>query len=158
MRAVLVLLAMFLLYFLIPVAGFNANNPTGAWIRLLAVIVVFLTILVLQLRFVLFASAPQIRAVEAVVESVVAFVLLFAWLYVSLSTTEPAYFSELLDKVDALYFTSSTFSTVGFGDIVATSKLTRGLVSIQMISGLGVLALTAKAAFLMAQKAESRRP
>ena len=151
LRILLILAGSFLLYFLIPVDGFNEKNPLAAWIRLSVVVLAFLAVLALQVRLVIFASVPQVRAVEAVVESVVAFVLLFALLYLSISTSDPSMFSEPLNRIDALYFTASTFSTVGFGDIVATSSLTRGLVSLQMIVGLGVLGMIAKLAFRAAK-------
>lgn len=156
MRLIVVLTTMFLLYFLIPVDGFNAANHTAAWIRLTAVILAFLLVMGLQVRLVVSARVPQVRAVEAVVESVVAFLLLFALLYLSLSTTDPLSFSESLGRADALYFTSSTFATVGFGDIVPVTQMARSLVAIQMIAGLGVLVVIAKVTFYAAKKGMSR--
>lgn len=161
-RLTLILAVSFLLYFLIPVGGFNESNPLAAWIRLSGVTLLFLAVLGLHVRIVLSASVPQVRAVEAVVESVVesvvAFVLLFSLLYLSISTSDPTAFSEQMNRVDALYFTSSTFSTVGFGDIVATSTLTRGLVALQMIAGLGVLGMVAKVSFHAAKLGLNKRP
>lgn len=156
-RLILILSASFLLYFLIPVDGFNESNPLAAWVRISAVILSFIGVLALQIRLVLSASIPHVRAVEAVAESVVAFVLLFALLYVSLSTSDPSSFSEPLNRIDALYFTSSTFSTVGFGDIVASSTLARGLVSLQMITGLGLLGMIAKVTFNAAKWGINRK-
>lgn len=155
-RLLLVLTASFLLYFLIPVDGFNESNPAAAWIWLSGVVLAFLAILGLQVRIVVSARVPQVQAVEAVVQSVVIFILLFALLHLSLSTTDPSSFSEPMDRVDALYFTSSTFTTVGFGDITPVTSLTRGLVSIQMIAGLGVLVMVAKLAFFAARKGLGR--
>lgn len=157
LRILLILAGSFLVYFLLPVDGFNEENPWAAWIRLSVVVIAFIGILALQVHKVFAAKVPQVRAVEAVVESVVAFVLLFALLYFSIATSDPSVFSEPLNRVDALYFTASTFSTVGFGDIVATSSLTRGLVSLQMIAGLGVLGMIAKVSFHAAEKSSSQR-
>lgn len=42
-------------------------------------------------------------------------------------------FSERLTHVDALYFTLTTFSTVGFGDIHPMSQGARLAVSIQIV-------------------------
>lgn len=156
LRLALILAGSFALYFLIPIDGFNEENPVAAWIRLSAVVLAFVGVLALEVRIVVAANVPQIRAVEAVAVSVVAFVLLFALLYLSISTSDASAFSEPMDRVDALYFTSSTFTTVGFGDIVATSMLTRGLVSLQMIAGLGVLWMVAKVAFLAARRGTHR--
>jgi subtilase family serine protease len=49
-----------------------------------------------------------------------------------------------MDKVDALYFTVTVFSTVGFGDITAKTDLARTLVTIQMLFNLVVVGLIAK--------------
>jgi voltage-gated potassium channel len=46
-----------------------------------------------------------------------------------------------LTRTDALYFTVTVFTTVGFGDIVATTQLARLVVTVQMILDLVVLGL-----------------
>lgn len=46
-----------------------------------------------------------------------------------------------MTRTDALYFTVTVFTTVGFGDITATSQLTRRLVTIQMILDLLIVGL-----------------
>ena len=78
------------------------------------------------------------------------FLCLFALLYTSMSITSASSFSEPLSRTDALYFTTSTFATVGFGDITPVSQLARGVVSVQMIADLGALLLIAKVAFFAA--------
>ena len=75
------------LYFLIPVGGFNDANPAAAWIRLAAIVLVFFAALALQLRMILAAHIPQVRAAAAVVESLLMFLCLFALLYTSMSIT-----------------------------------------------------------------------
>ncbi|WP_104179503.1 potassium channel family protein [Arthrobacter sp. B0490] len=140
-----------LLYAVMPVGGFDEDNPTAAWLRLVLVAVVFLAAMTLQVRLVVGAQAPVVRAVEAVVQSVVLFLCLFSMLYTALSTADPASFSEPLSKMDGLYFTSTILTTVGFGDITPKSDLARAVVTVQMITGLGVLALIAKV-FLFAAR------
>lgn len=138
------------LYFFIPVGGFNDANPAAAWIRLAGVVLIFLAALAVQLRMILAAHIPQVRAAEAVVETVLMFLCLFGLLYLSLSLTDRSSFSEPLTRTDALYFTTSTFATVGFGDITPVSQLARAVVSVQMIADLGALLLVAKVAFFAA--------
>jgi voltage-gated potassium channel len=46
-----------------------------------------------------------------------------------------------LTRTDALYFTVTVFTTVGFGDIVATTQVARLVVTVQMILDLVVLGL-----------------
>lgn len=138
------------LYFLIPVGGFNDAAPAAAWIRLAAVVLAFFAVLAIQLRLILVAHIPRVRAAAAVAETMLMFLCLFALLYTSMSITSAAAFSEPLSRTDALYFTTSTFATVGFGDIAPVSQLARGVVSVQMIADLGALLLIAKVAFFAA--------
>ncbi|PPB50594.1 two pore domain potassium channel family protein [Arthrobacter pityocampae] len=143
-------------YFLVPVGGFNEANPVGAWIRLIVVVLVFLAVMFLELRMIMKARLPQIRAGEAVVELILVLLCLFALLYLSISVSDPASFSEPLSRMDALYFTTSTFATVGFGDITPRTGLTRALLSVQMLVDLGALLLIGKVAFFAASKRLSR--
>ncbi len=48
-------------------------------------------------------------------------------------------FGEKLTHTDALYFTVTVFTTVGFGDITAKSEGARLLVTGQMVAGLIIL-------------------
>jgi voltage-gated potassium channel len=152
LRIVGVAALVFAIYFLIPVGGFNDPNPSAAWIRLAGIAAVFVAAMVVQMRRVAGARVPQARAVEAVVHGVLLFVCLFALFYLSMSATDAASFSEPLTRVDALYFTVTTFATVGFGDIAAVSQLARAVVTVQMIAGLGLLVLLAKLSFYAARR------
>lgn len=149
-RFVAFLILLFFLFNFIPVTGFNEDNSAGAWIRLVLILLVFLCALALQLRMIIAAEVPQVRAAEAVVETVLMFLVLFALLYTSMSTTDPLAFTEPLSKMDALYFTTVTFATVGFGDITPVSQIARAVVTVQMIAGMGALVLVAKVAFFAA--------
>ncbi|MDA9913000.1 potassium channel family protein [Candidatus Nanopelagicales bacterium] len=71
---------------------------------------------------------------------VVFFVLSFSWLYRVLESVDPASFSEPFTDVSAIYFTIAVLSTVGFGDIRPLDDLSRALVTIQMVLGVGLLA------------------
>ncbi len=155
-RGALVVGFLVLVYSMVPVDGFNDERAVAAWVRLVAVGLAFLLVLGVELRIVASSHAPMIRAAEAVVESVVAFVCLFALLHLSISTTDDQSFSEPLDRLDALYFTSGTLATVGFGDITPVDPLARTVVTVQMLAGLGVLVIVVKAAFHAASR--SRRP
>jgi hypothetical protein len=150
LRLAAFLAVILVLYFAIPIGGFNEDNPAAAWIRLAGVLLVFVSALVLQLRMIIAAEVPQVRAAEAVVETVLMFLFLFAFLYTSMSTTDPRAFTEPLSRMDALYFTTVTFATVGFGDITPVSQLARAVVTVQMIAGLGALVLVVKVAFFAA--------
>jgi len=50
-----------------------------------------------------------------------------------------ASFTQPLTRTDALYFTVTVFSTVGFGDITAKSEAARVVLIVQMLADLAVL-------------------
>ncbi|WP_129787744.1 potassium channel family protein [Promicromonospora panici] len=83
----------------------------------------------------------SIRAVQALATLVPFFLLLFASAYFMLSFQAPTTFSEPLTRSDALYFTITTFATVGFGDVVPRSEAVRLLVSGQILLDLVILGL-----------------
>ncbi len=74
-----------------------------------------------QARAIVRSPAPRLRTVEALATSVPLFLVAFAAGYCSMENSAPGAFSEPLTHVDALYFTMTVFSSVGFGDIVPRS-------------------------------------
>ncbi len=94
-----------------------------------------------EIRAIVRSRFPGMRAVQALATLVPFFLLLFASTYFTLSDREPTTFSETLTRTDALYFTMSTFATVGFGDIVAQTDPVRLLVSGQILLDLVILGL-----------------
>ncbi|MGY1707454.1 potassium channel family protein [Geodermatophilus sp. SYSU D00697] len=94
-----------------------------------------------QVRAILRAPHPALRAVEGVALSVPLFLLLFAIASVQLSGTDPGAFTEPLSRVDGLYFVVTVFATVGFGDIAPVSEAARLLTTVQMVVNLVVIGL-----------------
>jgi voltage-gated potassium channel len=83
-----------------------------------------------------------LRAVEALALTAPLFLVMFASVYVVLAQDNVANFStHELTRTDALYFTLTVFSTVGFGDITATSQSARVIVMVQMVLDLVILGL-----------------
>jgi voltage-gated potassium channel len=149
-RTTAVLVVVLAAYFLVPIGGFRQGADLGPWLRLAALVLVFGAAMAFAVWRILAAGTPRLRAVEFVIELVVLFICLFALLYLSLAATDPDAFSEPLGRLDALYFTSSTFATVGFGDITPVNDTARAVVTVQMLLDLGVLALIAKTTFFAA--------
>jgi hypothetical protein len=56
----------------------------------------------------------------------------------------PGSFSEGMSRTDALYFTMTVFSTVGFGDISPRSQTARLLVTGQITANLLLLGVAAR--------------
>ena len=65
----------------------------------------------------------------------------FAITYWALSLRNPEAFNEPLSLSSAVYFTLTTFTTTGFGDISARSDVARLTVAVQMLIGLALVAV-----------------
>jgi len=97
-----------------------------------------------QVRSIVRATYPALRAVGALATSAPLFLLLFAGTYFVMDTISAGSFSEPLTRTDALYFTVTVFTTVGFGDITATTEVTRVLVTAQMVAGIVTVGIGAR--------------
>lgn len=110
-----------------------------------------------EVRGILRSPFPAIQAMATVVVTVPMFFVLFATTYYLMENAEPKSFSEPLTRLDSLYFTVTTFATVGFGDITAVSQAARVVTTIQMVLGLVLVGLIARVIFGAVQVARSRR-
>jgi hypothetical protein len=126
------------LYYLLPLD--RIPSIPLAWLLAIG-LVVLLAVSSWQVRSIISAKHPAVRAIGALATTVPLFLLLFAATYFLMAKTSPASFSDHLTRTDALYFTVTTFSTVGFGDITAVSESARLVVTAQMILDLLLLGL-----------------
>jgi voltage-gated potassium channel len=129
-------------YFIVPI---DEPLQGSAAIRLIACLIVFAGVVIWQVRSILRSRYPGIRAAEALAFTVPLFLLIFASTYFLLADSSSANFGQAMTRTDALYFTVTTFATVGFGDIVADSQPARAIVTIQMILDLLILGLGVRA-------------
>ena len=88
-----------------------------AFVRLGVDIAVVGAVFAWQIRRISVAALPELRAVEALGIVIALFLVLFSGVYLAMSHESPFTFTRPLDHTQALYFTISVFSTVGFGDI-----------------------------------------
>lgn len=114
--------------------------------------VVFVWVLVRQVRHIVDARLPELRAVEAVVVSITLFVVLVSGCYLYLSTADPAAFSEPLNRINALYFTVTVFTTVGFGDIHAATGAAQASVTAQMVLDVVLIGIVVRVLVAAARK------
>jgi voltage-gated potassium channel len=110
-----------------------------------------------QARAIAVSETPRLRAIESVMVALPFLILLYASAYVLLSQSNPENFTEALDKTDALYFTMTVLSTVGFGDITPTTDAARILTMTQMAVGLVAVGIVAKLLIGAVQKAVDRQ-
>jgi hypothetical protein len=108
-----------------------------------------------RLRKVLASERPAIEAFEALVQLSAMLITGFAAVFYAVNR-DGTELPGLDTRVDALYFTVTTLSTVGFGDIVPKSQNARILVMIQMVVDLifVVVAIRVFAAAAMRRNAE----
>ena len=154
-RMVVTTTLLLVLYALAPVGP--GPGGAGAVVRLVAVVVLFVVVVALQVRAIVSAAYPVLRAIEALVIAIGLFLVLFALLYLGLATAAPDSFTRPLTRVSALYFTATVLATVGFGDITAQSEAAQLLVTVQMLLGLTLLALAVRI-FSAAARASATRP
>lgn len=140
-RAVLTTVALVILYYLLPFDRLD-NEAILGWFTL--GLAAFVGLVALQLRSILKAQHPGLRAIEVLGTVLPVFILVFASTYLTMASNESSSFSESLNHTDALYFTMTVFSTVGFGDIAPRTEAARIAVTLQMASNLVVLGLLAR--------------
>jgi hypothetical protein len=137
-RSLLTAAGLLVLYLVVPL---DRDFSAGTLVLLVAGVLAMGLLVAWQVRAILLAEHPALRAVEAVALSLPLFLLMFSATYVVLSESDPAAFTEPLDRVDGLYFVITVFATVGFGDVSAVSQLARALVTVQMVGDLVLIGL-----------------
>jgi hypothetical protein len=142
------------LYYVIPL---DHRPHESIALRLGAGTALFVAVLASEIRGVSKHQQPQLRSAVAMATVIPLFLVLFAWIYLSMSVSNPATFGETLSRTSSLYFTVSVFSTVGFGDITAKTDPARLVVTFQMLADLAVVALVVRLIFGAATRAVARQ-
>jgi len=92
--------------------------------------------------------------IESLLLALVLVMISFALIYIKMQSQ----FEGLNTKTDSLYFTVTTVSTVGYGDIHPVGQGARAVVTVQMVLDLVfVAALASVAGGLIRQRAQERR-
>lgn len=133
-------------YFLVPVEP-DPNGPRLA-LRSLATLVMVLAVAWLVTRQVgrqlAAAAAPdgagEISSLIRLAVALLAGLLAFALGDYVIARTRPGQFSGLETRIDALYFSLTTLTTVGYGDVHAAGQVARVAVCLQMVFSIGVIA------------------
>jgi voltage-gated potassium channel len=161
-RAVLSTGALIAAYCLLPtslrhVRAHGAVYGFGILVRLGVAFAIFVTVLTLEVRSIARARHPMLRAGVAMAVVIPLFLLFFAWIYLNMSITDAAAFHGPLDRVQALYFTVTIFSTVGFGDITPHTDLARLATTLQMLADLAVIAVVVRLILGVASRSTAER-
>jgi voltage-gated potassium channel len=142
------------LYYVLPL-----DDRSDAWTvtQLIIGLVVLVGIVAWQVRAIIGSEFPRVRAIQALFVAVPFYVLTFAASYFLIAGSARTNFAEPLSRTDALYFTVTVLSTVGFGDITPKSEFARLVVTVQMIANLILIGLGLRTLLGAAQLGLQRR-
>ena len=137
-RALLMATVLLVLYFVLPI---EHRAHQSVVLRLGAALALFVVVLANEIRLISSHDRPMLRAGVAMATIIPLFLVLFAWIYLTMSHSEPAAFGGPLTRSSSLYFTVTVFSTVGFGDIAPKTDVARLVTTVQMLADLAVVAV-----------------
>ena len=131
------------LYFTVPLSGHLHVGVVLRGVGTLLGLAALAAMMVVQLR----RHVDDFdRRADGLVVGIVSVVLVFALSFYLLVRAQPGQVEGLQTRLDALYFTMSTLTTVGYGDIHAAGQTARILVLVQM--GFNVVFVAATASLL----------
>jgi hypothetical protein len=154
LRSVLIAAALVVLYYVLPL---DRPWDSDTAIRLLIGLLIFAGVVVWGVRFIVGSRYPGVRAAETLALILPFFLLLFASTYFVMERDSAASFTQPLTRTDALYFTVTVFSTVGFGDITAKSEAARVVLIVQMLADLVFLGAVLRVFVGAVQRGRERR-
>ncbi|HKF33447.1 MAG TPA: potassium channel family protein [Jatrophihabitantaceae bacterium] len=131
-------------YFTLP---FNRPRGAGPIAGIVVGLILVATILTLQIRATMRSPYPGMRAFEALASSGPLFLVLFASAHYLIEHHARHSYSQTMTRLDALYFTFTVFTTVGFGDIAPVSELARTVTMLQMVADVLVIFVVARVLF-----------
>jgi ion channel len=142
------------LYYVLPL---DQPLGTGAAVSVLIGLAVFAAITAWQIKTIIGSPYPGMKAVEALGLLLPFYLLVFASTYFVMERASAASFTEPLTRTDALYFSTTVFSTVGFGDIAPKSEAARIVLIVQMIGDLALLGAGARLLLGAVRRGQQRR-
>jgi voltage-gated potassium channel len=143
LRSALLSVSLLLAYYLLPLQPGSGAALTWLVGGLALVVVVIGS----QVRAILSAKYPWLRVITVLAVGTPLLIVVFAATYFLMAASDPAGFSQPLDRTAALYFTVTVLATVGFGDITPVSTLARVAAMVQMLLDIAFVGLAAKVLF-----------
>jgi hypothetical protein len=141
-----------LVYFVIPLDGDHAELFAGALV--LVATFALLPLAIRRARHVLTSEQPVLVAAQSLAIALTLLIVSFSSIYFVLGSEHEGQINGVRTKIDALYYTITILSTVGFGDVTATGQGARALVATHMIVNLVFLAVAIR---LLSSALEQRK-
>ncbi|GAB2689365.1 potassium channel family protein [Kitasatospora kifunensis] len=123
--------ALLVVYFTVPLGTFGPGHPGLSWSVFTLLLTALATLLLREIQLLMLDSVRG-RPGLGVPLLILLALLIFAVAYLSLAR-DPGEFRGLHTRVDALYFTVITMSTVGYGDIAPLGQSARVVVMLQIL-------------------------
>jgi hypothetical protein len=140
------LVAVLVVYFALPI-----NSDEDTWRIALAALATVLaiggvaTVLVREIRRWQTGHGPKFTGVHFILLlEIITVVFAFAYYAIAINSTHQI--AGIQTRLDSLYFTAVTMTTVGYGDIHATGQFARGVVLVQLAFDVVFLAILANLA------------
>jgi voltage-gated potassium channel len=153
-RSVLIAAVLVVLYYVLPL---DRPWDSDTAVRLVIGLLVVAGVVTWGVKIIAGSRYPGVRAAEALALALPFFLLLFASTYFVMERASAASFTQPLTRTDALYFTVTVFTTVGFGDITAKSETARVVLIVQMLGDLVLLGAGARVLLGAVQHSRERR-
>ena len=141
LRPTLTCVGLVLAYYLLPM---DRPVSTSSALWLVAGLITVAVMVAVQVQEIAHAMHPRIRAIQLLATSLPLFILLFSAAYFLMDRDNPAAFTQPMTRTDALYFTITMLSTVGFGDIAPVSEPARIVATVQMLGDLALIGFAAR--------------
>ncbi|MDA3628532.1 potassium channel family protein [Saccharopolyspora oryzae] len=128
-------------YYALPFDVFGIGGTVGAVVVFDLGLLAISTLIMVQVHRFRHGDGRRGSSIAGVVAALYLAVLFFAAVYFAIARHQPDVIASLRTKTDALYFSLSITSTVGFGDVHAISQFARAVAAVQMAFNIGFLGM-----------------
>jgi hypothetical protein len=141
-------------YAVLPLAG---GDPDRTTVGLVGGVLLVVALVLWEVWRIVDSGVPALRAAQALGTILAVFLVTFAGAYLAMAHADPSRFNVPLDHVSALYFATTVFATVGFGDISARGDLAQIVVTAQMLLDLVLIGLVVRVVLAAAKLGQQKR-
>ena len=152
-RTIVTIALVVAIYYLLPM---NHSTSAVTVLELTLGVLVLFAVFAWEIRQIIRSEHPTTRAVESLAFTVPLYILIFATTYFLMAHANGGAFGGAITRTDALYFSTTIFTTVGFGDITAKTQAARVVVTLQMFLDLVFLGLVARVVVNAVKLGQSR--
>jgi hypothetical protein len=146
-----------LAYARMPAADVGITDALVGFVLVAGAAVVLVVLFLVGLRAVPKASRPLLVTISMLLVLIEVFVVLFAYVYLSLEAATPGSVPGVVTHLDAVYFVVTMLATVGFGDITPASQVARAVATFQMLFNLVLLGAVVRLGVAVGREAAQRK-